>query len=447
MTEQIPDISQNGQAAIRPQPPLRTENGGILYSAEIKDLVSKRPPWVIRHGMAIFLFILLAVLTLSFFIYLPDVVGSRARLTSINAPKMIRSQTEGLMVKLFSENGDTVRQGAVLACMESTSDYREVMLLSRMTDSLQQALINDRDVMAEGFMAARFNRLGELQAPYQNFVQAFLRYSSFLERGYYVKKRQMLESDLQYLSRVRAKLSEQESISKEEMMIQQETYEVNRQLAAEKILSPLDLRNEKSKLLSRKATIPQIQSSIVENEAQQHNKNKEILELDNEADQQKSVFMLAVNSMKSMIDAWKMKYLLVAPADGRLVYGQFLQENQLIRNGQVVFFVHPGNSSYYAEMYIPQTNLGKVKLGQVVVLRFPSYPFQEFGRVKGKVDFVSDIATDSGFLARITLPAGLRTDYGKLIQFNEGLIADAEIITESQTLVRRFVNNIVRNLR
>ena len=122
----------------------------------------------------------------------------------------------------------------------------------------------------------------------------------------------------------------------------------------------------------------------------------------------------------------------------------FLQENHQLQNNQVICFVNPENAQYYAEVYIPQTNFGKVKTGQEVLLKFPAYPFQEYGSIKGTIDFISNITTDSGYLAKVILPQGLNTNYKKQIQFRDGLTSQGEIITANMRLLQRFYYSIIK---
>ncbi len=115
-------------------------------------------------------------------------------------------------------------------------------------------------------------------------------------------------------------------------------------------------------------------------------------------------------------------------------------ENMQIAQGQTVCFVNPQNTLYYASIFIPQTNFGKIKKGEKVILKLPAYPFQEFGTITGKLDFIAEVATDSGFTARVLLPNGLLTNYKKQLQYHESLSAKAEIITEDLKLSDRIFN-------
>jgi HlyD family secretion protein len=234
----------------------------------------------------------------------------------------------------------------------------------------------------------------------------------------------------------------QKELSIQDIELSQKTFEVNESLKKDRVISELDYRVEKSKLIGKKLTLPQINTSLLNNEALQNEKQKEIAELENTISQQKYIFIQSINTMRSEIENWKRRYVLTAPIDGEVSFARFLQENQQLREGESLCFINPFNTIYYAELYIPQKNFGKVFIGQKVLLKFPSYPFQEYGIVIGQVDLISNIPTDSGYLAKVSLPYALETNFKKRVQFREGLQAEGEIVTKDIRLLQRFYYSI-----
>ena len=257
----------------------------------------------------------------------------------------------------------------------------------------------------------------------------------------------MLGKDMSTLLKLNTNLNEQKDIQLQDLALAEQTFSANEQLKKDSVISAFDYRNESSKLLGKKLTLPQISSSIISNEGQQNEKRKEIMELENEIAQQKNVFTQALNTFISQANEWKRKYVLESPVEGNIVFSDFVQEHQQLHINQVVCFVNPGNSTYYAELYIPQFNLGKIKAGQQVLLKFPSYPYQEYGSLSGNVEFISTIPTDSGYLAKVDLPNGLTTNYKKLIQYRDGLVGQGEIITQNMRLLQRFYYNLVKQVK
>ncbi|MNM84205.1 hypothetical protein D3C81_962880 [compost metagenome] len=102
----------------------------------------------------------------------------------------------------------------------------------------------------------------------------------------------------------------------------------------------------------------------------------------------------------------------------------------------------------FLETKISQNNFGKVSQGQVVILKFDAYPWQQFGIVKGRIDYISAIPVDSGnYLARISLPNSLVSNYNINLGFKEGLLANAEIITKDMRLPERLYYDFVKHLK
>ena len=257
----------------------------------------------------------------------------------------------------------------------------------------------------------------------------------------------MLFKDIDNLKKLYNNLEEQKTLQQQDLALSQKTFDANESLKKDKVISEFDYRTEQSKLIGKKLTLPQIDAAIINNEAQQNDKQKEIGELENTIAQQKEIFQQALNTFKSQLDDWKKKYLLIAPIDGKVSFASFMQENQQLQTGQTVCFINPENSEYFAQIFIPQTNFGKVAVGQKVLLKFNSYPYQEYGYVNGKVDFISHIPTDSGYLARIDFSNGLITTYNKQVQYRDGLTADAEIITKDLRLLERFYYDLVKQIK
>ena len=103
--------------------------------------------------------------------------------------------------------------------------------------------------------------------------------------------------------------------------------------------------------------------------------------------EQKNIFLQAASTLSSTVEEWKSKYILLSPINGRVVFTTSLEENQTLTPNQEIFYIATNNTKYFGEMYVPQENLGKLKTGQIVLIKFSAYPFQEYGSIKGKVSF------------------------------------------------------------
>ena len=218
--------------------------------------------------------------------------------------------------------------------------------------------------------------------------------------------------------------------------------DANSSLLKDKVISQQDMRDMKSKLFAKQMSVPQLESALLTNEIAQTDKQKEISELEHTISQQKMLYQQAAQTLKSGIDEWKRKYIITSPVEGKVAFVVPLQENQFLPAGKIIGYVNPPDSRYYAMVELTQNNFGKIRAGQKVQLRFDAYPYAEFGYVEGRLNYVSKVPSDSGFLATIDLPRGLRTNYNLDVQYRSGLRSQAIIITRDSRLLERFYYNI-----
>ncbi len=96
---------------------------------------------------------------------------------------------------------------------------------------------------------------------------------------------------------------------------------------------------------------------------------------------------------------------------------------------------------------VGQYNFGKIKKGQEVIVKFQSYPFQEFGTVRGQISHISDVAKDSVYLVKVQFPNALKTSSKKELPFKNGMTASGEIVTENLKLMEKFFYYIRKSLK
>ncbi len=436
-------------AIISPNGSLTSQRQDIVAqrSEMMQEIVSDKPGFFIRWGNLFFLIILCLITTTCWFIQYPDIVQATAKLTAINAPKPVISLINSKLIKLTVTENQTVTEGKILGYIESTANHNEVLMLASNLDSVQALLTLGREDQIELYFQNKNAVYGELQTAHQLYSQTFLSFQNYLSDGFYLRKKKMLLVDKINLLKLYKNLVEQQKLQEQDLALVQKTFDANESLRNDKVISDFDYRSEQSKLINKKLTLPQIKSAIISNESQQTEKEKEIIELENTIAQQKMIFQQSLSTFKSQLEEWKKKYILTAPIDGKVAFASFLQENQQLKTNQTICFINPEDSQYFAEITIPQTNFGKVVVGQNVLLKFLSYPFQEYGSVMGRIDFISHIPSDSGYIAKVVFMNGLNTTYGKPIQFRDGLVAHAEIITKDMRLLERFYFTVVSQFK
>ena len=74
-------------------------------------------------------------------------------------------------------------------------------------------------------------------------------------------------------------------------------------------------------------------------------------------------------------------------------------------------------------------------MGQTVLAKLPSYPFQEFGSLTGRISAISPIASYS---THVVFPNGLLTTNGQRLAVRNGLVATGDIITDDTRLIEKL---------
>lgn len=416
-----------------------TENNyGNLRSDAMNEIISRKPGFISRWALLFFLLVLSLLISTTWFISYPDVIKTRATLIATNAPKELISQQGGRLIKLFAHNSQIVSSGEILAFIESTANHVQIIQLSKMLDSTIDDLQKNNTQFIVPRFAINLEQLGEVQQGYQLFISFYQQFADYLQDGYYLRKKDVLGEDLVYLLKNYAILKQQKELILKDLHLSEESFKSIEQLYKDRVISKQDSRIEQSKLLNKQLSIPQINATLLNNESQQREKQKEITELEHSISIQKTIFLQATQTLKSLLDDWEKKYLIKAPVSGKLTFLLPIQENEYIKSGKSLGFVAPVNSQYYAEITIPQYNFGKTDTNQVVQLRFDAYPYQEYGFVEGRIKYISDIPTDSGFVAHVKIPLGLITNHKREVKYRDGFKAEALIITKDMRLTERF---------
>jgi multidrug efflux pump subunit AcrA (membrane-fusion protein) len=414
-----------------------------LQSDEVQDLISFRPHWIIRKGNAIFFLLFMVLLAFAWFIKYPDIVKGSMKLVAVNAPKRVVIKTEGKLEKLLIVNQQHVEQEQPLAFLKSIAVHEQVLILQKWLNEVEPFIAKDSFEILLIHPLPSFDKLGEVQSAYQDFQNIWEETLQILGNGYYQQKKKALLKDNAYLSSIQNNENGQLSLIRQDYDLQQTEYKANELLAMEKVIAPIELNQNKSKVISKEQSLQQAHAQLIYNDIASHNKQKEIMDLNKFIIDQRQKLRSALYILKSKIEAWVQQYIIVAPEAGIVLFTSFLQENQLLSAGQELFYIQPPQSQYYGQMMVAQTGFGKIKEGQRVLIKVESYPSAEFGYLRGSVSFISKIPTEKdSFLVKVDLRTGLQTNYNKSIVFRNSLSAQAEVITDERKLFDRFLGQL-----
>ena len=413
-----------------------------VHTADIRDIIGTPPHGLLRWGNTWVLVVLLGIVALAAFIRYPDLVRAPVRINAANAPKAVISRVAGNLVGVLVKENEHVMVGQPLGWMESTADHQEVLELEERLRTLRDKLntASTAESLPPLVEAPTGLRLGELQGSYEVFYQSYLTYRAATGEGIYLKQRMYIEQDIENIEKQRAQLIQQQELQQQEYGLAEQEFKRYETLAEKKVISPAEFQEAQAALLAKQHPLQQTESTLLANEASRTAKTKELADLDNQIAEEKSKFMQALNSLISDTEQWTRQYVLAAHQEGTVTYAGIIQPGQYIEVGREVFYVNPGSSDFFGEVNVPQYNMGKVKVGQEVLVKLAGYPFEQYGVVRGAIGKMSSVPyRDSIFLSRIDLEP---IAPGSPIRLTTGMTGTAEIITEDASLLQRLLRNI-----
>lgn len=411
------------------------------HNDEFREIVSSPPKWLVSWGISCIFLILLFLVCGSWWIQYPDVVQASFTLTASDGPRAVVARTSGRIDRLLISDGDSVGKGATIAFIEGSGYYSSILGLQKDLSVLAVLASSENWAAVSKFDFKRWTDLGDIQYEFQVFYQTWIDLKLHLSHTGYIKRRTYLEGEVANLEELNSILDQQNSILEQAGQLAKSDFNIQEKLYKEKIISITDFNSAKKKFLESELPIKNVATSIIQNNSSILAKQKEILQLENDSFQYKSRLSRGIETLNSKIENWKYNYMLIAPTSGIVSYSAPLVEQQQITTGQEILKVEPLNSSFVGVLKISQNKIGKIKLGQKVLIELVGYPYREYGMIEARlVSFSSSPGQDSVYWGTVTFPKGLVTSYQKRIVYKNGLQGVAKIAITESRLIDRLLN-------
>jgi HlyD family secretion protein len=408
------------------------------HSAEANDILKKTPPRFAQWGGTISLLLVFIALIMAWFIKYPDIIVSSFKLTAYNLPRPVYSKEKTRIIGLYVKENQSVTQDQVVGLLESGASFHKVQEAKKYLMGVEGNL--QRQIPAEWPKIASVAGLGEVQASYQEFITSYEQFLACQAHGFYKQKLLLHQNELNQLKLLEKNAGEQLATIEKDLTISLDYYNTQKNLFSQKVIPKVDFQKEESRLLAKTLEIQQAEASIISIKNQQAVKLQEILEVKNKISTFQISFYESVQNLHRDLQNWDKKFVLRSPISGLVNFNYYLEAGQVITNDRAVLYINPKRGTAFGEVYVSQNSFGKIKLGQIVIIKFDAYPNDEFGIVEGKVDFISEIPDDNNhFLVKVLLPKGLITNYNKRLFYRVGMQASAEIITDNARLLERMM--------
>jgi HlyD family secretion protein len=408
-------------------------------SDDVQEILTQMPSWVVRWGITVIFAAIAILITASFVIKYPDIITARVVVTTPIPPVKVVAQSSGKILQLLVKDNQTVKVGTVLAVIENPASTEDVTALRIQLNRFQGVLTQPE--LASDIQLEKYTALGEIQSDYSNFVQNFLEYQFAIRTNFAASKAASLHQQSLYYKDLDGKFAQQKELLVRDVELTRRKYENDKGLKSSGYLSESELATSESAYLQKKYALQSVETNALNNSIRLAETQKSILELRQQFSEklyQLTVLMQeSYKKLVSRLDMWEQKYIMKAPIDGSVSFFKVWSNNQFVTSGEEVLAVVPPSAVLSGKAYLPRDGSGKVKPGQMVKLKFDSYPYYQFGAVDGKVESVAQVSKDNEYLTEISLPNGLRTNYNKTLDFKQEMQASGEIITEDLRLIDR----------
>jgi multidrug efflux pump subunit AcrA (membrane-fusion protein) len=105
---------------------------------------------------------------MSYIIKYPEFIPAPIIVTSQNPPEKLEARTNSKIEKIFIKDHQEVKKDQVLMVMQSSANYKDVLALKKIIDSLSPNQLSSFPLTETSHF-----KLGELQGDYNGFAKAF----------------------------------------------------------------------------------------------------------------------------------------------------------------------------------------------------------------------------------------------------------------------------------
>ena len=372
-----------------------------------------------------------------------DVVASAPfRLVPLGQVKTMQAQRGGEIESIGVKEGDQVEKGEVLFKLRSWETWGELREWEQAEMAFQKAEYDLKTVLPQrarlnretiGALEQRLSVLQRFMVAHQNALED---YQSGVDNGVGSNT-----SD--------AGLQAQIGFRQAEIDLMKQAFLQQKTLFERELISQADMNRARVQYLSALSALPSRMSEIYKNELAVQDLKRQILEAriahEREASQMRHAYETAhlrLEQARKRIDRTleAESDLILAPESGIVTQVRVNAVGQVISKGQPLIALAPASVPMVAELMVLNKDVGLLKPGQLVKLKYDAYAFQDFGIKRGWLKHISpDAVIDEsiGPIFKSVVELEEKTmrvkGYDKPLMF--GMKGTAEIMTDRQSVL------------
>ena len=372
-----------------------------------------------------------------------DVVASAPfRLVPLGQVKTMQAQRGGEIELIGVKEGDLVEKGQVLFKLKSWETWGELREWEQAKMAFQKAEYDFKTVLPQraelnretiGALEQRLSVLQRFMVAHQNALEDYQSDVGDVEGS------KNKTSELQ--AQIGFRQAEIDHLKQE--FLQQKT------LFERELISRADMNRARVQYLSALSALPSRMSEIYKNEMAVQDLKRQITEArivhEREASQMQHAYetaQLRLEQARKRIDRTleAESDLILVPETGIVTQMMVNAVGQVINKGQPLIALAPASAPMVAEVMVLNKDVGLLKVGQLVKLKYDAYAFQDFGIKRGWLTSISpDAVIDErmGPIFKCVVELEENTmhvqGYDKPLMF--GMKGTAEVMTDRQSVL------------
>ena len=385
-----------------------TQRGSLDVESEM--LPQDPPPWIIRWMAWLLLGFLLFAFIIAFVLRLPETVHCSFVLVPATGADPIQAPHQAIISRVSVGEGQTVKKGAELFVLRSD----EIRGWDTQFRTLREDLRSKEESLAQSDTA-------------------------------YTAQVSMKQAEIEQ-AKSEVKFRENHAKTSGDLVTRME------KLAEQGGFSEIDLVRMKLDLAGSEKDL-----SVAQKTLQQVNLDRQRIETERarlRGEQQAEIekLKLRVAALKADLENAQQNLLMVrSPYDGVVISLDQRTVGSVVQQGQMLCQLSQEDAQPRARMIVNEAGLAKLAVAQRVRYFFEAYPYQRYGAVSGKLDWISPSTVSSTdgahFIALASLDrASIARPHGQNLPLRVGMRGDAHIIVGARTPIE-FVLEPIHQLR
>ncbi|MEZ5058058.1 MAG: HlyD family efflux transporter periplasmic adaptor subunit [Saprospiraceae bacterium] len=440
--------------------PIQQEVNGIFVEPEtysrgnfpFDDLIEKQPGWLLKSGIPLIFGATLFFIALSIYIKYPDKLAAPFLITTENPPVELEAMANGPIAEIFIGEGQKVKKNQELFYIDNPANLDDVRAFKALLSDLD-SIENIPDYLK--FSIPDSYEMGVLGRPYNEYIQTLKTFQYILKQRIVFQQIDALENRIGHIDELDENLKNQIQLFGRELSLAEKDFFRQKTLNQEGVISDLELETNEVGWLQKKQIWEGLNSNMVRNRLEKNQLQTQRLELMDGRAKTESEFIIRLKEISLLFRneyaQWYKQFLISSPVDGIVTIMPGIYQNKVVKPGDLIAGILPdigkGNRKV-AKITAPATGIGKLEIGNRVMLQLDAYSHKEYGSLETVIGEISKLPSkgqEEMLQYKITcyLQDSLITSTGRSLSFRQRLTGTAQMVSKDKSIIGRVLERLL----